>query len=43
MAETKPAKKTEAPPAQPTTATGDRNRAPHERFWEAGQALYQSL
>lgn len=47
MADQKPAKKTEAPPttspAQPTTATGDRNRAPHERFWEAGQALYQSL
>jgi hypothetical protein len=51
MADPKPAKKTDAPPAtppaappaRPTTGAADRNRAPHERFWEAGQTLYQGL
>lgn len=46
MAEPKPAKKTSPPPpapSRPTTGGDDRNRAPHERFWEAGQALYQAL
>ncbi len=45
MAEPKPAKKTSPPPApsRPTTGAADANKAPHERFWEAGQALCQAL
>jgi hypothetical protein len=44
MAEAKPKKTDPAPaPSRPTTGAADANKAPHEWFWEAGQALCQAL
>jgi hypothetical protein len=48
MADPKPAKKSDAPAAQPEQASRpaqplEAAKAPHERFWEAGQSLNQAL